>query len=237
MSADRQLRNRQAGRPSARAVIRGPSLAGPVIASTVLAGTALAAAVALTACGTARAPGSQAAPPSRAASHAPPSPRASSAATQAVSACSTSELQITLDSAAAGAAAGSSYVPLEFTNASGGTCTLTGYPAVVFAASVGGPQIGAAAQVAVQQTTRAATLVLAPGAVAHAWLQILDVANYPASQCKPMQASGLRVGLSGTQVAAFVAHPFQACANVLHGSDVLAVFPLQSGRARRGTAP
>jgi hypothetical protein len=232
MTVDRQLRStpvhsKHRRRPLARAAP----------APLVLASMALAAAASLTACGTKPAPGSQAAPPSRTAGHAAPGSGASSQATQAIAACSTSELQITLDSAAAGAAAGSSYVPLDFTNASGGSCTLTGYPAVVFASGVGGPQIGAAAQVAVQQETRAATLVLAPGAVAHAWLQVLDVANYPASQCKPEQASGLRVGLTGTAVAAFVAHPFQACANVLPGSDVLAVFPLQSGRARRGTAP
>jgi hypothetical protein len=152
-----------------------------------------------------------------------------------VAACATSELTVTLVSSAAGAAAGSSYVPLEFTNASGRSCTLAGYPAVAFASGTGGPQIGAAATA--ETSTHPATLVLAPGGVAHAWLQIVDVGNYPASTCKPVTASGLRVGFSGTATAAFLEHPFQACAKTVHGSDVLAVFPVQAGAPQRGTAP
>jgi hypothetical protein len=152
-----------------------------------------------------------------------------------VAACATSELTVTLVSSAAGAAAGSSYVPLEFTNASGRSCTLAGYPAVAFASGTGGPQIGAAATA--EASTHPAALVLAPGGVAHAWLQMVDVGNYPARTCKPVTASGLRVGFSGTATAAFLAHPFQACAKTVHGSDVLAVFPVQAGAPRRGTAP
>jgi Protein of unknown function (DUF4232) len=162
------------------------------------------------------------------------SPAASGASTPAtVTACATPALRVTLDSSAAGAAAGSSFVPLEFTNASGASCTLAGYPAVAFASGTGGPQIGAAA--AAEASTHPATLVLAPGGVAHAWLQIVDVGNYPASQCQPVTAGGLRVGFTGA--AAFLAHPFQACAKTVHGSDVLAVFPVQAGVPQRGTAP
>jgi|HubBroStandDraft_2_1064218.scaffolds.fasta_scaffold57603_2 hypothetical protein len=152
-----------------------------------------------------------------------------------LAACASSELKVTLDSAAAGSAAGSSYVPLEFTNASASACTLSGYPAVSFASGAAGPQIGTSA--ATEQSTRAAALTLTPGAVAHAWLQIADVASYPAGTCKPVQASGLRVGFAGTQPAAFLAHAFQACQNATPGSSVLAVFPVQAGRATRGTAP
>jgi hypothetical protein len=152
-----------------------------------------------------------------------------------LAACASSELKVTLDSAAAGSAAGSSYVPLEFTNASASACTLSGYPAVSFASGAGGPQIGTAA--ATERSTRAAVFTLAPGAVAHAWLQIADVASYPASTCKPVQASGLRVGFAGAQSAAFLPHAFQACGNATPGSSVLAVFPVQAGRASRGTAP
>jgi Protein of unknown function (DUF4232) len=185
----------------------------------------LATALAVAGCGSTAAPGGQAAPPAR----------SSAAASVPVTACTTAGLQVTLDVAAAGVAAGSSYLPLEFTNTSSSACSLAGHPAVVFASGLAGPQIGTAA--AAELTTHAATLVLAPGGVAHAWLQILDVANFPSGQCKQVQASGLRVSFSSTQTAAYLAHPFQACANALHGSDVLAVFPVQAGRARRGTAP
>lgn len=163
------------------------------------------------------------------------SPATAGGSKPATVACATSELMVTLVSSAAGAAAGSSYVPLEFTNASGRSCTLAGYPAVAFASGTGGPQIGAAATA--ETSTHPATLVLAPGGVAHAWLQIVDVGNYPASTCKPVTAGGLRVGFSGTATAAFLAHPFQACAKTVHGSDVLAVFPVQAGAPQRGTAP
>ncbi|HXW46352.1 MAG TPA: DUF4232 domain-containing protein [Streptosporangiaceae bacterium] len=191
----------------------------------------IAAAAALAACGSTPAPpGGQAAGAAHASSAAP-----SSRASAGVTACATSELRVTLDASAAGVAAGSSYVPLEFTNASSSTCTLAGYPAVAFASGVAGPQIGTAA--AAEVSTHPASLVLAPGGIAHAWLQIVDVANLPSSQCKPVQASGLRVSFSGTQTAAFLAHPFPACANALHGSEVLAVFPVQAGAAKRGTAP
>jgi Protein of unknown function (DUF4232) len=199
------------------------------VGAACLAG--VAAAVSLAGCGSAPAPPSgQAASSAPATTTAPPS-RASAA----VTACATSELQVTLDASAAGVAAGSSFVPIEFTNASSSACTLAGYPAVAFASGVAGPQIGAAA--AAEVSTQPATLVLVPGAVAHAWLQILDVANFPSAQCKPVQASGLRVSFTGAQTAAYLAHPFPACANALHSSDVLAVFPVQPGPAKRGTAP
>jgi hypothetical protein len=211
-----------------------PRLVRPVPAAA-LAVTAILAA----GCGSAAAPSGG---PAGAASGTSPAGVATSSPATAggskpatVAACATSELKVTLVSSAAGAAAGSSYVPLEFTNASGRSCTLAGYPAVAFASGTGGPQIGTAASA--ETSTHPATLVLAPGGVAHAWLQIVDVGNYPASQCKPVTAGGLRVGFSGTATAAFLAHPFQACAKAVHGSDVLAVFPLQPGAPRRGTAP
>ena len=136
---------------------------------------------------------------------------------------------------AAGAAAGSSYVPLEFTNASGHACTLSGNPAVTFAAGIGGPSIGTAATA--EPGVSPATVTLVPGGIAHAWLQIVAVVNYPASKCKPVQAGGLRVAVAAAQPAAFLPHSFPACANRMPGSTVLAVFPVQPGRARQGTAP
>jgi hypothetical protein len=152
-----------------------------------------------------------------------------------VAACAASALRVTIDSGAAGAAAGTSYLPIEFVNASSRSCRLTRYPAVAFATGAVGRQIGAVG--AVERRTRARALVLAPGKVAHAWIQVLDVGNYPAGRCKPVQARGLRISFAGTDSAAFLAHPFLACASAMHGSVVLAVFPVQAGRAKRGTVP
>jgi Protein of unknown function (DUF4232) len=192
------------------------------------------------ACGSAAPPGAgQAAPPGRAAaatagSSASPAGQGSPSG-DTLTACATADLKVTLDTSAAGVAAGSSYVPLEFTNASGRSCTLSGYPAVTFSSSAAGSQIGAAAVAEVKTTPILFTL--APGGAAHAWLQIADIASYPASKCRPVQASGLRVGLVSTQAAVFLPHSFQACARAMPGSTLLAVFPVQAGRAKRGTAP
>ena len=203
------------------------------------------AAAALAACGSGTSPAASgqpghgqadsAAPASAPPASVPAGPGTSTPPGATASICLTSELKVTLDSDAAGAAAGTSYVPLEFTNVSAGTCVLNGYPAVAFASGAGGPQIGTAATAA--QAAHSAGITLGPGEIAHAWLQIADVTSYPAGKCKPVQASGLRVAPSGTQATAFLPHSFQACANSMPGSTMLAVFPVQPGQAQRGTAP
>jgi Protein of unknown function (DUF4232) len=180
----------------------------------------LAGMAALAGCGSA-------APPAR--SQAASSPSAGSAA----AACNSTAIRVTLDGSAAGVAAGTSYVPLEFTNTTARSCRLPDYPAVSFAAGAAGGRIGAPAAVAGK---RAGTVVLGPHGVAHAWLQIADVANVPAARCQPVQAGGLRVTLAGSATPAFLAHPFQAC-SAATGQDILAVYPLQAGQARRGGAP
>jgi Protein of unknown function (DUF4232) len=184
---------------------------------------ALGAIGALTGCGSAAAPsaGHPAAP--------------ASSAPWAAPACSQSALRVTLDARAAGAAAGSYYVPLEFTNSSSRSCTLPGYPAVTFARGAAGAPIGAPA--ARQKPAQASGLLLAPDKVAHAWVEIADVSNYPTTQCKPVQAAGLRVSLASDAMPAFLARPSLACENPVSGSNTLAVFPMQPGQASRGAAP
>jgi hypothetical protein len=78
---------------------------------------------------------------------------------------------------------------------------------------------------------------LAPGATAHAWLVIAAAANYPAGQCHPVTASGLRIQAPGQAGVSYVRHAFPACAATsLSGGSMLAVQPVQPGRAKRGTA-
>ncbi len=62
-----------------------------------------------------------------------------------VSSCTASGLRVRLDTAAAGVAAGSYFVPLEFTNISGQACELAGYPAVALTMGLSGAQVGARA--------------------------------------------------------------------------------------------
>jgi hypothetical protein len=164
---------------------------------------------------------------------APASPSSSAPGTVTAT-CTSAGLKVALDTAAAGVAAGSYYVPLEFTNTSGHACELQGYPAVVFTSGSAGQQIGPAATA--DRAVPASAVQLAPQATAHAWLQLVSAADYPASKCHPVTAAGLQVAAPGSQSASYVAHPVQACRTAMKGSEILTVHPVQQGRARRGTA-
>ncbi len=229
--------------------MRTPRMTAPTTRAVALAALASAA---LAGCGSVAAPGSPGAsaagrtprsaaagasaarPTATSARSASPVPSGSRAAT-ASRTCAASALTVVLDASAAGAAAGSSFVPLQFKNVSADSCTLPGFPAVSFAAAAAGPQIGSAA--VQQQSGTATALILAPGQYAHAWLQILDAANFTASRCKPVVAHGLRVAFTSAATAAFVPTSIPTCSLTQHGSNILAVFPVQAGVATRGTAP
>jgi hypothetical protein len=199
------------------------------------AGSVGVAALTLTACGSTAAPVAAGSNPPTASGATRPAASESSGAGAASQTCLTSELKIRLDTSAAGAAAGSSYVPLEFRNVSSRACTLPVYPTVSFAAGSAGPDIG---KPAVQEhATQAQVLTLGPGQLAHAWLQIVAAGNYPASRCKPVTAQGLRVGLTTAASTSFIARAIPACAHSPQGTSILAVFPVQAGRATRGSVP
>jgi hypothetical protein len=136
--------------------------------------------------------------------------------------CATSGLAVWLGVGAGGAAAGSTTYPLEFTNVSSASCHLFGYPGV---SASSGHQIGKAAGRAPSGSEQ--TVTLAPGATAHALLQITDVANFPPSDCKPVTASGLQVYPPGQFSAAFVPFPVRACSST--AETFLSVSPVQAG--------
>jgi len=214
------------------------------LAPSVAAALAAAGAAGLVGCGSAPAPGGAAAstptpaaasPSGAATSRGPVRPSASpSSPATGVASCTSSGLRVRLDTAAGGVAAGSYFVPLEFTNISGQACELGGYPAVALTMGESGAQVGAVA--ATDQAVAASPVVLSPGGTAHAWLQVLSTASYPATRCHPVTAAGLRVTAPGTESASYVAHPVPACRAVIRGSKLLTVHPIQRGQARRGTA-
>ena len=133
---------------------------------------------------------------------------ASSGAQRSTPACATSELVVWLNTASGGAAAGSSYYKLEFTNLSGRACTLRGYPGVS-AVDLRGRQLGRAA--GRDPMTPLRTITLAPRASATAVLRIEDVLNYPAARCNRTNAAGLRVYPPNQTGAKTVPFPFLAC--------------------------
>jgi Protein of unknown function (DUF4232) len=148
-------------------------------------------------------------------------------------ACTASGLRVTVDAGAAGAAAGSTYYPIDFTNGSGASCRLDGYPDAWFATSAG-HQIGSAA--VQDRDVVARPVALRPGATAHAWLQVTAAANYPVKTCHPVTAHWLRIRLPGVAAISSVRHAFQACAAAMNGHGILTVQPVAPGRGSRGTA-
>jgi Protein of unknown function (DUF4232) len=149
-------------------------------------------------------------------------------------ACTIADIKVRLDTGSAGVAAGTSFLPLDFTNSGSSSCLLAGFPEVTIAASQHGRQIGGAATL--DRSASAQTLTLAAGQTAHIWLRLVDVANLPTSKCRPVQAAGLRIGLPGQSQLAFVPHPLMACERTTGGTDVLTVEPFRPGVARPGTA-
>jgi Protein of unknown function (DUF4232) len=159
---------------------------------------------------------------------------ASAAASASLAPCAATGLQVHLDTSAAGVAAGTYYVPLDFVNATRQACALSGYPAVALTSGVTGQQIGTEA--AVDRAVPVTAVSLPPGGTAHAWLQVVSAANYPPGQCHPVTAAGLRVVVPGGQSASYLPHPVSACKAAIRGSGLMTVHPVQPGRARRGMA-
>lgn len=163
------------------------------------------------------------------------SPSPGSSSTQAAGGpCTAAQLSVTLDLKSAGVAAGTSLIPLDFTNTSKVSCDLTGFAAVSFVTSSAGHQVGPAATVDRSLSPR--NLRLVAGNTAHLWLRLVQAADLPASTCRPKAVAGLLVKLPGQATSIFVRHQFTTCAKRLHGTDILTVEPFQAGKARAGTA-
>lgn len=121
--------------------------------------------------------------------------------------CSTSALRVTLGPWN-GAAAGTFYRNLDFTNVSGARCTLYGYPGVSFVTAIGGRQVGAAAD---RNVAGKRLVVLAPGSKAHATLIMADLLIFSPSVCRLQEAHWLRVYPPNQYAPAYVAWTTRVC--------------------------
>ncbi len=218
-------RGRRTVLPAVTAVAAAGLLAACASTSTHQAATSPA--------GGASASGGKTATPSGTAAASPAGTGASG--TAGLAGCQSASLQVTVNASQAGGAAGSTYYPVDFTNTSSSPCGLYGYPGMSFvtAGNSGGRQIGAAAQrnpgfgkVAVR---------LAADGMAHAWLQIAEAGNYPASACQPVTAHWLRVFAPGETQALYVNHVFDACSSA--SAPLLTVMPVRPGQGVQGTTP
>lgn len=145
-------------------------------------------------------------------------PAAESAATKA---CPASGLVIWAGEEPGGGTAGSVYYRVQFTNLSGHTCTVQGYPKVN-AVDLKGRRIGAPAT---QAPGKKKAVKLAPGEAASATLQIVDALNYSPDECKPTLAAGLRISVPGGSGSKIAPLAFETCA--LASAQTLAVAPVK----------
>ncbi len=137
--------------------------------------------------------------------------------------CPTTALTVSLGPGSG--AAGSSYYPIEFTNSSGTTCSLYGYPGVSFVAT-SGAQVGAAATE--DPTYPRVLVILAPGDTVHAELRITDAQNYPPSTCDPVTVNQLRIFPPGQTSALSITMTAMACSNT--SVQILSVQTVQPGK-------
>jgi hypothetical protein len=121
--------------------------------------------------------------------------------------CKTPGLSIWLGVGSGGAQAGGIVYPLEFTNVSGHTCQLYGFPGV--SAERAGNQVGSAA--GRDHSAAARTVTLRSRATAHAFLQITDVSAFPPASCNAITAGGITVYPPGARTAAEIPFRFRAC--------------------------
>ncbi|HUN34543.1 MAG TPA: DUF4232 domain-containing protein [Trebonia sp.] len=134
--------------------------------------------------------------------------------------CPTSGLKVT--EGTIGAAGGSTYMQIKFTNVSGRTCLLYGYPGVALTTGT-----SAASQVgpgATRSTLATRTVVtLASGATASATLQLVEVVNYPSSACQPASGNYLQVYPPGQTVPVYLPFKGKTCLKPVFALGISAV--------------
>ena len=132
---------------------------------------------------------------------------AGSAVKASTPACRTSGLVVWLNTNGNGTA-GTIFYTLNFTNLSGRSCTLRGYPGVS-AVNLGGRQLG---RPATRSTgTRVRTVTIRNGGTARATVGIVDALNFPRSSCVPVTAAGLRIFPPNQAASKTTPFPFLTC--------------------------
>jgi hypothetical protein len=169
--------------------------------------------------------------PSTAASTPAPSPAA------ATSQCRSSALHAKVDITQSGAAAGSVYYPINFTNVSSRQCTLYGYPGVSFVTGESGSQLGRAATR--DAAARPTAVTLDPGQVAHATLQVASAGNFDPSACRPVTAHWLRIFPPDQFTPIYARFTALACSSRLPSGvgGQLGIYAVRPGPGMAGAAP
>ncbi len=133
---------------------------------------------------------------------------AASAAPDVTPGCTTGNLAVWVNADSENGAAGTTYFNLDFTNISGHTCHLYGYPGVS-ATNGNGKQLGLAARR--NSATPATTVNIPPGGTAHSFLGYVDIVVDPA--CHPATATFLKVFPPNGTTARHAFFPLPVCTN------------------------
>jgi Protein of unknown function (DUF4232) len=168
--------------------------------------------------------------PSSAAATTPTAPPS----TPSAPACSTADLSATVNTSPGGAAAGSTYYPLNLTNTSKSSCYLYGYPGVSFVTAPSGSLIGQPASR--NPAVAPSTVILSPGGTAHVTVQVVDALNYSKSACKPVTAHWLKVFPPGQFTALYVKFSATTCSAQLPAKlgSPLSVTTVKGGEGQPG---
>ena len=143
----------------------------------------------------------------------------------AVQPCGSSDLGAWVAADQGNGAAGSIYFPLQFTNLSKHACSMRGFPGVS-AVDRSGHQLGSPAGWG--SVTAPRTVVLAPGATAHAILQWSDAEVSTAPGCDPVfTASELRIYPPNQYSATHAFFSLEVCSQV--GPVYMHVGPILPG--------
>ncbi|MFE3195515.1 DUF4232 domain-containing protein [Nocardia sp. NPDC059240] len=131
-----------------------------------------------------------------------------------VSGCKTAELGVALGRG--DGAAGSTYVPIVFTNNGSRACSLTGYPGVSYTQGANGEPVGpAATREAFEGNDGGVAVVIAAGGRAAATLRTVnDVGVYPADTCGPVAVAGLRIYPPDNTESVFIPMARQTCTKI-----------------------
>lgn len=154
--------------------------------------------------------------------------------TPSAPACSPADLSAAVNTNPGGAAAGSTYYPLNFTNTSKSPCYLYGYPGVSFVSGPSGSQIGEPASR--NPAVGPSTVILPPGGTAHVTIQVVDALNYSKSDCKPVTAHWLKVFPPGQYTALYIKFSALTCSAQLPAKlgSPLSVDAVKGGEGQPG---
>jgi hypothetical protein len=127
------------------------------------------------------------------------------------------------------AAAGTYHENLVFTNKSGHTCTLYGYPGVSWVTGDNGTQVNDPLE---RSAGTRKTITLASGGQAHAVIITHQALNYPTATCKPVSIRGYRIYPPDETASIFVSQAGTQCS--IKGVNLGQVLPIESGAGTRG---